>query len=136
MPPRSTSSLRYFDITDPADLNVINQAIQANNGNVRSRRTADQAPPSRSRPTSYARRRPVGAVAGHDRAQLSFKLKRYCTASTAAYSASFYGVPLPGSILNGTTFFSLSPSYGAAPCCAPEAMPPALGARGRSQAPR
>ena len=47
--------------------------------------------------------------------QLSFRLRRWCSTSTSSYSSSFYGVSFPGSVLNSTTFFSLSPSYADCP---------------------
>ena len=43
--------------------------------------------------------------------QFSFRVKRYCSAGTTAYTSAFNGISFPGSAIGNVTYFSLSPSY-------------------------
>jgi len=105
-------SLRYFDITSASDLNAINANIQANGGSVRTHARTVQVGAWMG---PYANRiglcgRVLVCACARTWMQLSLRLRRWCSSGATAYSSSFYGVSFPGSVLNSTTFFSLSPS--------------------------
>ena len=42
--------------------------------------------------------------------QFSFRLKRYCSTGSTAYTGAFNGISFPGTEVGNTTYFSLSPS--------------------------
>jgi hypothetical protein len=42
--------------------------------------------------------------------KFSFRLKRYCSTGTSAFSGAFHGISFPGTAIGNTTYFSLAPA--------------------------
>ena len=127
--------LRYFDIVDGGDLNVLNANIQLNAGKVwrhikpprlgtppcSCRVPIDIASCSRcvacgvACSTAPCSRRVALPAPPPSTTQFSFRLKRYCSGGSVPYTSSFNGISFPGSTVGNVTYFSLSPSYVARP---------------------
>ena len=96
-------SLRYMQVTAPADLDIINANVQLNGGKVAFEASACSVSSAL-----------LTVRSGHHRGtgiQLSFNLKRYCSSGTLTYTSALNGMSFSGSAISAVNYTALNPWY-------------------------
>ena len=96
-------SLRYMQVTAPADLDIINANVQLNGGQVAFEASACSVS-SALLTVRTGHRRGTGI-------QLSFNLKRYCSSGSLTYTSALNGMSFSGSAISAVNYTALNPWY-------------------------